>query len=101
MGAGPLSVLAFTKPRSRTVYMRRLFFSLVLGSCLTFVWADSAAAADPPGTQQILSNLKQWFTDHSDKDTKTMGKLEAAKAFGFTKPYDYVPEKKDDSKKDD
>jgi hypothetical protein len=60
--------------------------------------ADRTPAADPPGTQQVLDNLKKWFKDHANSDG-VMTKTEAAKAFGYPKPYDANAKK--DAKKDD
>ncbi len=83
------------------MHIRRLLVAAVLCGCVFALGLNPAPAADPPGTQQVFDQLKKWFHDHCNKDDKTMGKLEAAKAFGYTKPYDYNPKKKDDKKDDD
>src|SRR5438128_2207099 len=52
--------------------------------------ADTKAKKDPPGTETIMANLRAWFAKHANKDHE-IGKLEAAKAFGYSQPYDAGP----------
>jgi hypothetical protein len=53
--------------------------------------ADSAAPKkDPPGTETIMANLRAWFAKYCN-DNKEIGKVEAAKAFGYSRPYDVGP----------
>lgn len=50
-----------------------------------------AAANDPPGTETLMAEFRKWFKEHANKDDNTIGKIEAAKAFGYSRPYDAPP----------
>lgn len=54
--------------------------------------ADTKAKAtkDPPGTETIMASLRAWFAKHCN-DSNEIGKAEAAKAFGYSRPYDAGP----------
>jgi hypothetical protein len=47
----------------------------------------AAKKKDPPGTETNLAILRAWFARYSN-DKNEIGKVEAAKAFGYSKPYD-------------
>jgi len=73
----------------------RTFVRLILGGYLgllavAFVAAADdpkrGAAKDPPGTEQNMEFFRKWFKDHANKDDNTMGRVEAAKAFGYSTP---------------
>jgi len=54
---------------------------------------DVPAAAkkkDPPGTETIMANMRAWFAKYCN-DKNEIGKVEAAKAFGYSRPYDAGP----------
>lgn len=68
----------------------------------------AAVPTDPPGTETYLANLRAWFKQHANTDDNTIGKVEAAKIYGYVTTYDHQPltakkdpVKKDDAKKDD
>jgi hypothetical protein len=71
----------------------RLLFLLTAAGLLGLTGSESGAATpkkDPPGTEAILANLRAWFAKYCN-DNKEIGKVEAAKAFGYSKPYDAGP----------
>lgn len=89
------------------MHTRPWFVRPVLGLCLVamglLIASAEAPAAESPLATQIYNSLKQWFKDHANKDDNTIGKVEAAKAFGYPKPYDAGVKKpvKKPAKKDD
>lgn len=104
--------------------MKTWFVRPVLALCLLALLVTVSAAADnkkapdkkkdtkdPPGTETLMASLRAWFKTHANKDNE-MTKLEAAKAFGYSREYDAPPlvtapgtkpaeKPKDDKPKDD
>ena len=84
--------------------MRNRSFSgrLLSALCLSVLLGAIGVAADPPannkkktadpaGTETYMAEFRAWFKEHANKDDNTIGKIEAAKAFGYSKPYDAQP----------
>jgi hypothetical protein len=71
---------------------RPLLALALLAFVVMLAGMDGSAAPkkDPPGTETIMANLRVWFAKYCN-DNKEIGKVEAAKAFGYTRPYDAGP----------
>jgi hypothetical protein len=63
----------------------------LLGTTSDAADAPKKKAADPAGTEALMAEFRAWFKEHANKDDNTIGKLEAAKAFGYSRPYDAGP----------
>jgi hypothetical protein len=61
-------------------------FALMLAGTQDFA-ADTKKKKDPPGTETNMATLRAWFVKYCN-DNNEIGKVEAAKAFGYSRPYD-------------
>jgi len=59
---------------------------------------DKKKDKESPAEAAVMAQLRAWFKSHASKDG-VIGKLEAARAYGYTRPFDAAPGK--DDKDDD
>jgi hypothetical protein len=70
--------------------LRLVLFVSAFGLLLTGTdgsGADTKKKKDPPGTETNMAVLRAWFAKYCN-DNNEIGKVEAAKAFGYSRPYD-------------